>query len=167
MDPLEAFKVEQWDCVELTIGRHKVLAFDMETPRESVKRLVWSAGDGRLFLTSASSSYSEVIAERMLDCFNNIDMSSLVPGKVTVAEADFKPSSPFEVLAIAPPELALFDHMSEEVRQRIYLVVPAYRSEFQDGISVKDFKHQMGRKDGWRVHIYRWNRYEKTAPSWD
>lgn len=167
MELLEVFKQEQWDAVEITIGRHNVLAFDVETPREAVKCLVWFSGEGRLFQTSASNSYSEVIAERLLDCFNAIDLSQLQPGKITVADARFQPASEFEVLAIAPPEIALFDHLPEDLRARMHLVVPAYRSEFQDGMSARDFRHQMGRKDGWRVHVYRWNRLEKTAASWE
>lgn len=167
MEPLEAFKREQWDSVEVNVGQHKVLSFDVVTPKESVRCLVWSSEDRRLFQASASNSYSENIAERLLDCFNAIDLSKLRPDKVTVTDASFQPAGGFEVLAIAPPEIALFDHLPEDLRSRMHLVVPAYRSEFQDGMSARDFRHQMGRKDGWRVNVYRWNRLEKTSPSWE
>lgn len=63
LDQLAAFKQEQWDAVEITIGRHSVLTFDIVTPRESVMCLVWAAEDGRLFQTSASDSYSAPLAE--------------------------------------------------------------------------------------------------------
>jgi hypothetical protein len=43
------------------------------------------------------------------------------------------------------------------------LVTPALTMKYL----VKDFRHQIGRKDGWRVPLYRWDRIEKTSPSWD
>jgi hypothetical protein len=54
VEPLAAFKQEQWDAIEITIGRHKVLTYDVVTPRQLVQCVVWSAKDGRLFQTSAS-----------------------------------------------------------------------------------------------------------------
>jgi hypothetical protein len=167
LEPLAAFKQVQWDAVETTIGRHSVLMFDMVTPRESAKCLVWAAPGGRLFQASAWNSYSQPLAERLLDHCAALDLSTLVPGKVTVCEAGFQPNGNFETVVIAPPEIALFEHLPGNLQSSMHLVVPAYRSEFTDGMSAKDFRHQIGRKDGWRVPVYRWNRVEKTSPSWE
>ena len=167
LEPLAAFRSVQWDAVEAVIGRHSVLTYEVETPRESVRCLVWGTEDGRLFQTSASNSYVEPLAESLLDRFTAIDTSRLRPGEVSVVDAEFLPVSRFEVLVIAPPEIAIFGHLPEDVRSRMHVVAPAFRSEFKDGMSVREYRHQVGRKDGWRVHVYRWDRLEKTSPSWE
>lgn len=167
MKPLDTFKQEQWDAVETAIGRHSVLMFDIETARETVTCLVWGSKDGRLFQAMASNSYSSSLAELLLDHCTVVDSSKLSPGRVAIVDASFQPVSNFEIMAIAPPEIGLFGHLSEDLRSRMHLVVPAFRSEFKDGMSASEFRHQIGRKDGWRVSAYRWDRVEKTSPSWD
>jgi len=122
---------------------------------------------GKIFQASASNSYSEPIAALLLDHFNTIDLSTLQAGNVTVFEKSFEPAGHFEAFVIAPPEIGLFDHFSEDIRARMHLVIPAFKSEFKSGMSANEFRHQIGRKDGWRVYLYRWNRLEKTSPSWD
>jgi len=116
---------------------------------------------------SASNSFSEELAETILEQLEATDLSSLQPGKIKVVSANFQPSSKFETVVIAPPEIQLFGHLSEKLRVKIYVVAPAFKSEFNDGSSAKEWRQQIGRKDGWRVYVYRWNRVEKTAPSWE
>ena len=165
MEPLAAFRSEQWDAVEAVIGHRRVLTFDIKTPREWKKCIVWGTEDGRLFQTSASNSFSEPIAELILERCKAIDSLQLPPAKVAVMDTVYAPVSSFEATVIAPPEIAQFDHLRENIRTRMHLVAPAFRSEFRDGMSAKEFRHQLVRKDGWRVPIFRWDRLEKTAPS--
>ena len=93
--------------------------------------------------------------------------SELSRHEVLVLNAQFiAPNIGFDSVVVAPPEVELFNHWPMELHSRVYLVAPAYKSEFKDGSTARDFRHQIGRKDGWRVPIYNWNRSEKTAPSW-
>jgi hypothetical protein len=166
MDLLKVFRLEQWDAQEVSIGRHTVLSYDLVTPKATVKAVVWAAGP-RLFHMSASNSYCERVAERILDCAERHYFRVPDARKIAVIPADFSPVASFDNVVIVAPEVNLFAHLSEPLENAIYLVAPAYKSEFTNGMSVKDFRHQIGRKDGWRVYIYRWNRPEKTSPSWD
>lgn len=164
---LEAFKAEQWDAQEVVIGDQGALEYEIVTPRETIKCMVMPGEGGRLYHFSASNSYSEQIATIIAGALKETSPGNLRPGTVAVIPVNFKAAAEFDRLVVAPPEIGLFNHFSEELRQAIYLVAPAYASEFSDGMSAKDFRHQIGRKDGWRVHVYRWNRIEKTSPSWD
>jgi len=166
MDLLKVFRREQWDACEVPVGRHTVLTYDLVTPRETVKAVVW-AGGPRLFHMSARNSYSDQVAERILNCAESLHLRVPDAGKIAVIPVDFSPVANFDNIVVVAPEVDLFAHLSEALRKAIYLVAPAHKSEFTDGMSAKDFRHQIGRKDGWRVYIYRWNRLEKTSPSWD
>jgi hypothetical protein len=167
MSLLDQFKTEQWDAVEERIADIPVLRYEVTTPRENVKCLVWEGPDGGyLFHTAASNSFNEQIAA---DIVANCQLvASDLPGEhIRTIPVTFQPESSFEIVAVAPPAVQLFDHLSDPVKSKMYLVAPAYRSEFHDRMTAKDFRHQMGRKDGWRVHIYRWARTQRTAPAWD
>lgn len=167
MNILEAFKLEQWDAKEEFIGQHAVLTFNVVTPREAVKCVVWAPDEKHIFHMSASNSFNHELAELILDHCKGIDPSSLPVGKVKVVPTNFGSTSKFETVVVAPPEIDLFGHLAQELRSKLYLVSPAFKSEFRDGISAKDWRHQIGRKDGWRVYVYKWDRPEKTAPSWN
>ena len=167
MDHLDAFKAEQWDAQEGVIAGERTLHYEIVTPRETVKCIAWDGGDGRLFHTSASNSHEEDIAQIIVRCLKAAALSGSRLTSVAVLAADFHGAAKFDRVVVAPPEVELFNHLSEELRKAIYLVAPAYASEFSDGMSARDFRHQIGRKDGWRVYVYRWNRVEKTGPSWD
>jgi hypothetical protein len=166
MDLLNIFRREQWDAHEVSIGHHTALTYDLVTPRETVKAIVWAGGPS-LFHMSASNSYCDQVAVRILDCAESRTLRLPDPGRIAVTPVDFSPVANFDDVVVVGPEANLFAHLSEALRKAIYLVAPAYKSEFQHGMSAKDFRHQIGRKDGWRVYIYRWNRIEKTSPSWD
>jgi hypothetical protein len=122
-------------------------------------------GDSR-FHTMAWHSYDEKLAELIVDrC--KLRSDELPKEKLVVLPTDFRATSPFEAVVIAPPSVRLFDHLPEPISSKVYLAAPAFMSEFTNQMSAKDFRHQVGRKDGWRVYVYRWDRKEKAQPSWD
>lgn len=163
MDLFEAFRSEQWDAQEVIVGGQKALAYEIATPREMVKCTVVAGGEGRLYHFSASNSYSEPIAAIITNALKDANLTRAHPSAVAVIPVNFQEAAKFDRVVVAPPEIGLFNHLSEDLRKAIYLVAPAYASEFTDAMSAKDFRHQMGRKDGWRVYIYRWDRAEKLA----
>jgi hypothetical protein len=111
-------------------------------------------------------SYDDELAELIVDrC--KLRGDELPQEKLVVLPTDFRPATGFEAVVVAPPGIRLFDHLPESISSRIYLVAPAFMSEFNNQMSAKDFRHQIGRKGGWRVYVYRWDRSEKTQPSWD
>lgn len=167
MDLMEAFRAEQWDAQEVIIGGQKCLEYEIVTPRETVKCTVVPGGDGQLYHFSASNSDSAQIAAIIVGALKKAALAKPHPSAVTVIPVNFKDAAKFDRIVIAPPAIQLFNHLSEDLRKAIYLVAPAYASEFTDGMSAKEFRHQIGRKDGWRVHVYHWDRTEKTSPSWD
>ena len=167
MDLLETFRAEQWDAQEVIIGGQKCLWYEMITPKETVKCTVVPGLDGQLYHFSARDSYSEQIAAIIAGALKEASLATLHPDTVSVVPVNFQEAAKFDRIVIVPPAVQLFNHLSEELRKAIYLVAPAYASEFTDGMSAKEFRHQIGRKDGWRVQVYRWDRTEKTSPSWD
>jgi hypothetical protein len=163
---IDDFRRAQWDAEPRVIGRHDVLYYEMLTPSAQAKCLVWPGASDHLFHTSAWNSYNEKLAELILDrC--SVRSDELPKEKLIVLPGDFGAVSQFEAVVVAPPSVRLFDHLPEPISSKIYLVAPAFRSEFTSQMSAKDFRHQIGRKDGWRVYVYRWDRTEKTQPSWD
>lgn len=167
MDLLEAFRAEQWDAQEVVIGDQNALEYEIVTPRETTKCIVIPGVRGRLYHFSASNSYSEQIATIIAGALKEASLTNSRPSVVAVIPVNFKEAAKFDRVVVAPPEIELFNHLSDGLKKVIYLVAPAYASEFTDGMSARDFRHQIGRKDGWRVYVYRWNRIEKTSPSWD
>jgi hypothetical protein len=166
MSLLSQFKREQWDAEPISFGDVDALAYDATMPNDVVRSVVWEGPNGScLFQTSALNSFRDELAAAIVAEVNCTSMN-LSLDSVTVLESSAKGMAPFDAIALAPPSIGLFEHLSEDLRSHVYLVVPAYRSEFNGGMTGKDFRHQMGRKDGWRVQVYRWDRVEKKAPSW-
>lgn len=166
MSLLSQFKREQWDAESIALGDVNGLAYDATMLNDVVRSVVWEGLNGScLFQTSALNSFRNELAGAIVaevDCASmNLSLDSVI-----VLESMAKGMAPFDAIAVAPPSIGLFEHLSEELRSHMYLVVPAYRSEFKGGMTGKEFRHQMGRKDGWRVQVYRWDRVEKKAPSW-
>ncbi len=166
MDAMAVFKAEQWDAREIAIGACTGLEYDVVTPSESVKCLVWPGEGGCLYHLSASNSYSERIAEAIVGHLAKRAVPIGQTGDVAVMPFAFDEAVKFDRIVVAGPEVRLFEHLSEDLRKRMYFVAPAYACEFTDGMSAREFRHQLGRKDGWRVPVYRWDRAEKTRPSW-
>ena len=166
MSLLDLFKQEQWDALPVAVGPFQALAYDVVMPKDKVRCLVWEGpGGGHLFHTSALNSFSDGVAEVVVGrC--QLAAPDLPDENLVVLDSEFGDTAPFETVVVAPPSIALFEHLSEPVRSHMYVVAPAYHSEFNTQMSGKDFRHQMGRKDGWRVYVYRWDRPEKKAPSW-
>ena len=157
------FLKEQWDATEDCIGEHSVLRYAVETPSHVVECAVLVVDEQWIVHLAAEDSFSSDVAGIALDQAMRVDLS--LP-TVSVVATDYSPHAQFTHTTFAPPAIQLFDHLSEEVRSRVILAAPSYGSEFKDGIPAKDFRHQIGRKDGWRVQVYRWDRAEKREPSW-
>lgn len=167
MSLLQSFAKEQWDAVPLSIAGIHCLSYDIDTPRTKTHCVVWESPDGAgLFHTAAADSFEPAIAEVIVQSCQ-LFAADFPSTYVQVLETSFNDTQPFETVVVAPTSIALFDHLSEPMKSKIYLVAPAYRSEFHEKMDGRDFRHQIGRKDGWRVYVYRWNRPEKKAPSWD
>jgi hypothetical protein len=164
---LTLFKRYQCDATEEMLGDRKILSYVITTPRTSNKRLAWFCRDEYIVHLSARDSFSASLAERALDRIAEVDCSTVPSSVISVFPTDFPPPFGFESLVVAPPAVKWFEHWPEELQLVSYLVAPAYKSEFSDGMSVGDFRHQLGRKDGWRVKIENWLRPEKKSPVWD
>lgn len=157
------FLKEQWDATEDHIGEHSVLRYAVETPSHVVECVVLVVDEQWIVHIAAEDSFNSDVARIALDQVRRVDFS--LP-TVSVVPTDYSPHAQFICTTFAPPAIQLFDHLSEEMRSRVILAAPSYGSEFKDGMSAKDFRHQIGRKDGWRVQVYRWDRAERHEPSW-
>jgi hypothetical protein len=157
------FLKEQWDATEDHLGEHPILRYAVETPSHVVECVVLVVDEQWIVHMAAEDSFNGDVARIALDQARHVDLS--LP-TVSVIATDYSPHAQFTHTAFAPPAIQLFDHLSEEVRSRVVLAAPSYGSEFKEGMPAKDFRHQIGRKDGWRVRVYRWDRAEKHEPSW-
>lgn len=157
------FLREQWDATEGYLGEHAVLRYTVETSSYVLECVVLVVDEQWIVHMAAEDSFNSDVARIALDQVKHVDLSSPT---VSVVATDYSPHAQFTHTTFAPPAIQLFDHLSEEMRSRVILAAPSYASEFKDGMSAKDFRHQTGRKDGWRVRVYRWDRAEKHEPSW-
>lgn len=163
MNLRNAFLKEQWDATESRIGEHSVLRYAIETPSHVVECVVLVVDEQWIVHMAAEDSFDSDVARIALDQARHVDLS--LP-TVSVVATDYSPRTQFTHTTFASPDIQLFGHLSEEIHSRVVLAAPCYGSEFKDGMSAKDFRHQIGRKDGWRVRLYRWDRAEKHEPSW-
>jgi hypothetical protein len=159
----DLFLKEQWDATEDLIGEHSVLRYALETPSRVVQCVAYVVDEQWIIHMAAEDSFNSDVARTALDQIRRVDFSL---STVSVVTTDYSPHAQFSCTTFAPPDIQLFNHFSEDVRSKIIFAAPSYDSEFKKGMSVKDFRHQIGRKDGWRVRVYRWDRIEKHAPSW-
>jgi hypothetical protein len=157
------FLKEQWDATEERIGEHAVLRYPIEMPSLTVECVVLVVDERWIVHLSAEEGFDSEVAGIALDQVRRAEFS---PTLVSVVATDYSPHARFTHTAFAPPAVRLFDHLSEELRSKVILAAPGYGSEFKDGMTAQDFRHQIGRKDGWRVRLYKWDRAEKQAPSW-
>jgi len=157
------FLKEQWDATEERIGEHAVLRYPIEMPGHTVECVALVVDERWIVHLSAEDGFDSQVARIALDQAKRVELSRTA---VSVVATDYSPFAPFTLTAFAPPAVRLFDHLSEKLRSKVILAAPGYDSEFKDGMTAQDFRHQIGRKDGWRVRLYKWDRAEKHAPSW-
>jgi hypothetical protein len=164
---LERFKKEQWDAVATQIASAAVLVYHVDMPIGRVTSVVWESLDRLcLFHASALNSYGDLIAAALV-AHCQFTTQQLPVDRLLVDNVDFGETCEFDTVVVAPPAVGLFNHLSAELNTHMFWVAPAYRSEFNANMNVKDFRHQLARKDGWRVHADRWDRKEKKAPTWN
>jgi hypothetical protein len=157
------FLKEQWDATDDYIGEHPVLRYALETPSHVVECIAHVLDEQWIVHMAAEDSFNSDVARIALNQLRRVNFSQAT---VSVIATNYSPHAPFTCTTFAPPDVHLFNHFSEELRSKIILAAPSYESEFKNNMSVKDFRHQIGRKDGWRVRVYRWDRTEKLAPDW-
>ena len=161
------FKEQQWDAVEETLGKHRVFSYMLVTRISSEKRITLFVDDRYMIHLFARDGFDSRLAEFILDTISKTDCLALPSSAIALFPAAFPKPFAFEGVVVVPHAAAILAHWPEELQAASYLAIPAYKSEFADGMSLREFRHQIGRKDGWRVPYYKWSRAEKKNPSWE
>ena len=167
MDPKTALIAVEPTAREAAIGRHRVLRYSTETPAHTFESVLLVLDDSRVLQLVARDSFDDELAAFLLD--------QVVGRQVTrdeealaVIPATFPEPWAFDCVVVAPPTVAKrFEGRSDYLRDRAFWAFPAFRGEFSPGEGSKEFWHQLGRKDGSRIHIVNWRRTPKTAKAWD
>ena len=163
MSSLSEFKECQWDAEEIVLGRHEALTFSFVMPAFTQKMVVTEFANGKLLQASAKSGYSDELVTFLFDQKHQIDFSGIKKDEIFVREFDFPAGVAFTKIVVHPPVAPCFRHFPEKLQAILYYIAPVYDSEFSVGMTVRDYAHQIGRKDGYRVHTVEWNREMKEG----
>ena len=149
------------------VGGHEVFRFQQVTPAQTFEAVVKEV-DGRLIELTARDSFDERLAAFLLDMAAQVGLPGPRARTIRVAAAQFPPPWEFGAVVVVPPVVAKrFEHESTALQRVTYWVVPAFAGEFTNGADGAAFWHQLGRKDGWRSVVVRWDRSRKTQPVFD
>jgi hypothetical protein len=167
-DVAAELRAVQPDGEWVALGRHQVYRFRIETPAHTFESVVADAGAGRLVQLTARDSFDERLAVFLLDQVLGAELPGPRSRTIRVAEAAFPGPWRFEAVVVAPPPVARrFEGQSAALQRATYWAVPAFAGEFADRAGGAAFWHQLGRKDGWRSVVVRWDRPRKTRPVFD
>jgi hypothetical protein len=168
MDPNSAIMVVEPAARDATIGRHRVLRYCTKTAAHTFESVLLVLDDSRVIQLVARDSFHDDLAGFLLDQVVENPPALCDGGTLSVLPAVFPEPWTFDCVVAAPPTIAKrFDGRCDYLRQRVYWAFPAFRGEFSPSDGFEEFWHQLGRKDGWRIHIVNWRRTPKTARAWD
>ena len=168
MDPKSALIAVEPAAREAAIGRHGVLRYSTKTPAHTFESVLLVLDDSRVLQLVARDSFDDALAAFLLDQLVANRQALDDEAALTVFAASFPEPWTFDCVVVAPPTIAKrFDGRSGYLRERVYWAFPAFRDEFSPDDGAKEFWHQLGRKDGWRIHVVDWRRTPKTAKAWD
>jgi len=157
----------QPDVVVCFVGGHEVFRFQQVTPAHTFESVVKEV-DGRLIELTARDSFDERLAAFLLDMAAEVGLPGPRIRTIRVAATEFPPPWEFGAIVVVPPEIAKrFEQESGALQRFTYWLLPAFDGEFTDGADGAAFWHQLGRKDGWRSVVVRWDRSRKTRPVFD
>jgi hypothetical protein len=163
----ELLRIEP-EAQQIMLGDHKVYRSQRVTPAHTFASIVKATSASELIQLVARDSYADSLAQHLLDEAGKAELEDRSSERLRVSASAFPDPWKFDAVVVVPPLIAKrFEHRSNLLSLATFWVVPAFAQEFKDGESGKAFWHQLGRKDGWRVHVVDWNRQMKTAPVWD
>jgi hypothetical protein len=156
------------DAAATTLGGHEVFRVRDETPAHRFESVIKRLDGSRLIELTARDSFDARLAKFLLDRAAEVELPTRGSVTIRVFPIRFPARWTFECVVVAPPRVAKrFEHESVSLRRATYWVVPAFQGEFDDRAGGDAFWHQLGRKDGWRSVVVRWDRSRKTRPVFD
>ncbi|MEM7164428.1 MAG: hypothetical protein AAF581_03135 [Planctomycetota bacterium] len=155
------------ECSELQIGSHRVVRYTLSVPAFTFESVLMPLRSGTVVQLIARDSFDGRLAEFLLDqCAGLAEAPDSTT--LTVHTSKFPTPWQFDTVVVAPPSAAnRFEHQSESLNRVTYWCIPAFTGEFAHGDNPDQFRHQVGRKDGWRLPVTRWDRSPKTERSYD
>lgn len=163
----ELLRVEP-NAERFQLGSHDIYRFQTVTPAHTYSSIIKSKDSGSLIQLTARDSFDERLAVHLLDQVDELELGDRADNWVRVHPTAFPDPWKFEVIVVVPPPVASrFRHQSEILSSLTFWILPAVSGEFKDGDNSETFQHQLGRKDGWRIHPINWSRKLKTEPNWD
>lgn len=153
---------------QVRLGSHSVYRFQTVTPAHTFISVIKPENSGKVIQLTARDSFADTLAQHLLDQMDKIDLGDQASECIRVHPFACPDPWKFDVVVVAPPLVAKrFEHQSKALSRATFWIVPAFSQEFRDKDSDKTFWHQLGRKDGWRVHVIDWNREFKTERKWE
>lgn len=150
------------------LGHHEVFSYATVTPAHRFAYSVKIFDESHVVLVVARDSWSDDLASWLLDQAPRSHLPDPSSTRLRVLVLRSPEPWPFETVVILPPIVAeRFKDRSATLAAATYWVFPAFSSEFTDGDPGGHFWHQIGRKDGWRIHVVVWNRTLKTRRGYE
>jgi hypothetical protein len=163
----ELLRVEP-EIQRIELGSHSVYRFETVTPAHTFVSIIKLRDSGSIIQLTARDSFAERLALHLLDHTDKLECDDRASDSVRVQPTECPHPWKFDTIVVVPPPIAKrFEHQSEILTGATFWVVPAFSGEFKDGDNGKTFSHQLGRKDGWRVHVIDWSREFKKERKWD
>ena len=168
MDSKSAIVIVEPAAQETAIGRHRVFRYVTKTPAHTFESVLLVQNDSRLLQLIARDSFDDSLASFLLDQLVEHPEAVLDGEALTVTAVTFPAAWAFDCIVVVPPRVAKrYEGRSDYLRERVYWAFPAFCGEFLPGDGSKEFWHQLGRKDGWRIHVIDWRRTPKKVKVWD
>ncbi len=154
--------------MECNVGGKSVFRYTISTPAHKFESVIADMGSGRLVELTARDSFDDRLAAFLLARLAKCEPPGLRSKTIRVINTPFPEPWSFSAVVIVPPIVAKrFEHESAVLQKRTYWAVPAFDGEFADMADGASFWHELGRKDGWRIVVVRWNRTRKLECDFD
>ncbi len=168
MSLLRELKKARPDAIRLKLDSHSVYRFDDVTPAHTHVSILKLRNPKWIVQLTSRDSYCDDLAIFLLEQIDRLKMNNLYPDRLSVTNVTYPAPWKFETVVVVPPLIWNgFKNKSAALTAATFWAVPAFASDFLDGNDGKAFRHQLCRKDGWRIHPIDWNRERKTSKKYD
>jgi hypothetical protein len=168
MSLLRELKKIRPETIKLKLGQHSVYRYDDVTPAHRYVSILKLRNRKWIVQLNSRDSYCDALAIFLLNQTDRLQMNNLHPDRLTVTNVTFPAPWKFQTVVVVPPLIWKgFENKSVALTAATFWFVPAFASDFLDGIDGKVFWHQLRRKDGWRIHPIDWNRELKRLKKCD
>jgi hypothetical protein len=162
---LKEIKMIRKRCEEFSEPDGVFLKTQNQTPAHTFVQLTCELDAHRLITTMARDSYREQAALWLLRRARSMLTELKHPPKRILCDDNIYPGhgreelGRFDRLVVLPPTYwRNFKGESPMLEECTWMVQPTFGIELDGDLTVEQFQHRIGRKDGWRIDLLNWNR---------